>query len=84
MSKLLAMITVVLSAVSIYSQNSYELNKRGLKSFQRGEYDSAIVDFTHAIELSSKLTTKTSAGLFREVLECSQTVVLNARPFLYR
>src|SRR4029078_5659652 len=63
MSKLLAFIIAVTAAVSIYSQDSSELNKRGLKHFERGEYDSAIADFTHAIELSSKLTEKPDTGL---------------------
>ena len=58
MSKVIIVLLFAITVPNIYSQTSYDLNKRGTKSFQRGEYDLAIADFTRAIEKSSSFDIK--------------------------
>ena len=75
MSKTLAIIVVLFAAACIYSQDANDLNKRGVKSFERGDYDSAIAYFTRAIELSSRLAARPSDAVRKNFLENDSTTL---------
>ena len=61
MSRLYILVVIICFSLNVHTQSAEDLNRRGLRNYQHGDYDAAVADFSKAIDAATRLAPETSA-----------------------